>query len=121
MSHIIKADPEAMIIIGADHGGFAGFDYMSRAFETRTANPLLVRSIFGAQLAIKWNKPPEDYDRSLNSSVNLFRVVFASLANNKKYLEGIQDNSSYITLESPKGLYRYIDNSGNTIFEKYDR
>lgn len=119
VSHIVKNDPDAMIIIGADHGGFAGYAYMSEAFEKRTANPLLARSIFGAQLAIKWNKRPDGYNAALDSSVNLFRVVFASLAEDKKYLDNIQDNSSYITLESPKGLYRYIDSNGKTVFEKY--
>ena len=121
VGHIIKNDPQAMIIIGADHGGFAGYGYMSEAFETRTENPLLAKSIFGAQLAIKWNMSPEGYDAALGSSVNLFRAVFARLAENKKYLKSTQDNGSYITLESPKGLYRYINNNGKPVFEKHDR
>ena len=115
-----ETDPEAIIVIGADHGGFAGFKYTLQSLE-KTENPDLVWSVFGAALAIKWNdnnNESNQYDKDLKSAVNLFRVLFSYLAEDKKYLDHVQDNSSYIHLSKPKGLYRYIDNRGNVVFEE---
>lgn len=118
--YIEAKDPDALIIIAADHGGYVGFDYTLQAYE-KTTNPELVKSIFGAHLAIKWNNPAyKEYDVNLKSSVNLFRTVFSYLAQDKKYLENLQENSSYVRLNSPNGLYRYINDKGSAIFEEVD-
>ncbi|RZJ76220.1 MAG: hypothetical protein EOO45_03075 [Flavobacterium sp.] len=116
---IERNDPEALIIIGADHGGFAGFKNTLQC-EVKTNNPKLVNSIFGAHLAIKWPVATSSgYDDKLKTGVNLFRTVFSFLANDKRYLEHLQDDGSYIQLKDPKGDYRYIDDNGKVVFEKY--
>ena len=80
IAHITKKDPGALIIIGADHGGYVGYEYTIQAYK-KTDNPILARSIFGAALAIKWNRPDyKEYDGKLISSVNLFRTVFSYLS-----------------------------------------
>lgn len=117
---IEKNDPDALIIIAADHGGFCGFTHTHATLE-KTTDPLLVKSIFGAHLSIKWNNPGfEKYDDGLKSTVNLFRVVFSYLADDGSLLNNLQDNSSYISLEKPSGIYRYINNDGKVVFEKAD-
>jgi hypothetical protein len=120
ITHINKQDPGALIIIGADHGGYVGYEYTIQAFK-KTDNPVFARSIFGAALAIKWNRPDfKQYDGKLISSVNLFRTVFSYLSKDKKYLDHLQENSSYIRLTEPKGLYRYINDKGQAVFKKAD-
>jgi hypothetical protein len=118
VSFISANDPSGIIIIGADHGGFTGFEYSAEVCEKVTDNDL-IKSVFGAQLAIKWNSTSAiEYDRGLKSGVNLFRTVFSFLAEDKKYLAHLQENSSYMLLTEPRGFYRYINNDGNIVFEK---
>jgi len=118
ISRIERHDPDALIIIAADHGGFVGYSYNGES-DYKTNNPLLVKSVFGAMLAIKWNNPDfAEYDKGLKTSVNLFRTVFAFLAEDKKYLDNLQENSSYIMMQEPKGLYRNIDENGNVVLQK---
>lgn len=115
---ITANDPSGIIIIGADHGGFSGFEY-SGEVRKKTTDKDLIKSVFGAQLAIKWNDPlAKEYDDGLKSGVNLFRTMFSFLAEDKKYLAHLQENSSYMLLTEPEGFYRYINNDGNVVFEK---
>lgn len=118
VSYIDKADPDAIIIIGADHGGFTGFEHTLEAYK-KTTDKNLIYSIFGAHLAIKWNSEKSgEYDKQLKTGINLFRIVFSFLAKEKKYLNSLQENSSYMILKEPKGIYRYINENGNVVFEK---
>lgn len=118
ITFIEKQDPDALIIIAADHGGFLGFDYTLQS-ENYTKNQHLINSVFGASLAIRWNNPNHNqYDSELKTAVNLFRTVFSFLAQDKKYLEAQQENASYLMMKNPAGLYKYIDDSGNVVFQK---
>jgi hypothetical protein len=92
---IEKNDPNAIIIIGADHGGYVGFDYTSQA-QNKITDRKLLNSIFGAKLAIKWNGSQySDYDAQLKSSVNLFRILFSYLSEDKLLLNNLQPDVSY--------------------------
>lgn len=118
VNYITFNDPSAIIIIGADHGGFAGFEYTLQCY-TKTNDAALIKSMFGAQLSIKWNDlQAKEYDANLKTGVNLFRTVFAFLAEDKSYLEHLQENSSYTELKKPKGYYRYISGDDKVVFEK---
>ncbi|WP_116787491.1 sulfatase-like hydrolase/transferase [Flavobacterium psychrotrophum] len=118
ISEIEKKDPDGIIVIAADHGGFVGFE-TSLQSQTKTDNPLLVKSMYGALCTIKWgDKNHTDYDANLKTSVNLFRVVFANLSEDKALLKNLQEDDSYIDAEKPKGIYRYIDAGGNVVFQK---
>ncbi|MGQ2982715.1 sulfatase-like hydrolase/transferase [Flavobacterium sp.] len=118
ISFINRNDAHAIIIIGADHGGYTGLSCTADS-TTKITDPGLVKSIFGAQLAIKWGNPEYiKYDSGLRSGVNLFRTLFSFLAKDKKYLQHTEENGSYIKLHNPAGVYRYIDDKGNTVFEK---
>lgn len=95
ISIIEKNDPNAIIIIGADHGGFVGFEYTSQA-QNKITDRKLLNSIFGAKLAIKWNNSRHsEYDSELKSSVNLFRTVFSFLSEDKTLLQHFQPDASY--------------------------
>ncbi|WP_299111781.1 hypothetical protein [uncultured Winogradskyella sp.] len=117
---ITKEDPNGLIIIAADHGGFVGFNFYREKLR-KTDNPLLINSIFSSLLAIKWpNDSVPTYHKELKSSVNLFRVLFTYLSENEDYLFHLQENKSYITIRegAPTGVYEYIDKKGTTVFKR---
>lgn len=117
---IESEDPNSLIIIAADHGGYVGFEYMKQC-EIKEDNPLLIASIFSSALAIKWpNNNNELYDRDLKSSVNLFRTVFSYLGDNQNYLKNLNEDKSYAIINqgAPEGVYEYIDESGEIVFDK---
>ncbi|MDD2673823.1 MAG: hypothetical protein PHF81_02980 [Flavobacterium sp.] len=92
---IEKNDPNAIIIIGADHGGYVGFENTSQA-QNKITDRKLLNSIFGAKLAIKWNGVDHsEYDSQLKSSVNLFRILFSYLSEDKLLLNNLQPDASY--------------------------
>lgn len=118
IAEIEKKDPTGIIVIAADHGGFVGYETSLQSRE-KTDNPLLVKSMYGALCTIKWNKEGhEAYDNKLKTPVNLFRVLFAYLSEDKGLLNNIQDDASYIYAVKPRGIYRYIDEQGNVVFHK---
>lgn len=91
---ISENDPNAIIIIGADHGGFVGYEYTLEIFEQPREE--LRSSVFGAALAIKWNgENHRQYDQNLKTSVNLFRTLFAFLSEDQQYLEHLQPDENY--------------------------
>jgi hypothetical protein len=113
-------DPNSLIIIAADHGGYVGFEYMKQC-EIKEDNPLLIASIFSSALAIKWpNSNNGLYDRDLKSSVNLFRTVFSYLSDNQNYLKNLSEDKSYVIINqgAPEGVYEYIDETGEIVFNK---
>lgn len=115
---IDKIDPKAIIIIGADHGGYVGFECTSQA-RNRITDPRLLYSIFGAKLAIKWNdKKYTEYDANLKTSVNLFRVIFSHLSEDKGLLKYLQPNTSYNRYDSSDftKVYMAIDENGSSEF-----
>lgn len=120
IAEIEKIDPDGIIVIAADHGGFVGFE-TSLQSQTKTDNPLLVKSMYGALCTIKWNADGyEKFDNNLKTSVNLFRVLFAFLSDDTGLLNNLQDDASYIDAVQPKGRYRYIDAQGNIVFKKIE-
>jgi hypothetical protein len=95
ITFIDKEDPNSIIIIGADHGGFVGFQSTEEASKKIT-NKGLLQSIFGAKLAIRWNDLEySQYDSNLKTSVNLFRVLFSYLSKDKMLLNNLQPDISY--------------------------
>ena len=116
VSEIKIKDPQALIIIMADHGGYVGLDYAEQYLE-KTQDRDLIYSMFGANLSINWpNDEVPVFDSELKSAVNVFRVIFTYLSNDKKYLQKLQPNKSYIILDKDvpeAGVYEYIDENGN--------
>jgi len=119
---IKEGDPNALVIIMADHGGYVGMDYMMQ-MRIKTDDRNILYSIFSVNLAIKWpdNEAPKT-DKNFRSSVNVFRILFSYLTENEEYLNHLQEDVSFLIInkEAPKGIYKCIDENGNVIFKKYN-
>ncbi|MFI0490522.1 hypothetical protein [Flavobacterium sp.] len=91
---ISKKDPSGIIIIAADHGGWVGFENVDQLFAAKDRK--LINSIFCNLVAIKWNDDKHiNYDKGLKSNVNIFRILFSYLSENKILLKHLQEDSSY--------------------------
>lgn len=117
---ILTKDPEALIIIMADHGGFVGMTNTAESYSKNT-DPDFVNSIFSTILSIHWpNGEAPEFDEKFKSSVNLFRILVSYLSENPSYLANLQPDKSYIliSVDAPSGVYEYLDNEGNVVFIK---
>ncbi|MBO6606139.1 sulfatase-like hydrolase/transferase [Psychroserpens sp.] len=122
ITHIEKNDDNALIVVLADHGGWLGVSNYDQMFTTRDETEL--NSIYSVLAAIKWNGyDHEDVDLSFRSNVNLFRILFAALSEDKTYLEDLEDDSSYNLLKDSmyfNAVNQVIDSDGNFVFNKLD-
>ncbi|OZV69024.1 hypothetical protein CA834_06060 [Winogradskyella aurantia] len=118
ISLINKYDSDALIIIAADHGGFVGYDYSTQSSE-KPKNRDNTFSMFSSLLAIKWPENPNQYDKDLKTSVNLFRTLFTYLSEDKSLLRNLQDDRSYLAVDknAPLGIYVVIDENDNAVFK----
>jgi hypothetical protein len=120
---INELDPEGLIMILSDHGGYVGLDYSMQMYapiEDRDK----IYSIFGSNLSIKWpNNNAPDFDQQLKSTVNVFRILFSYLSEERKYLDNLQKDSSYslILNDAPTGTYESINEAGEITFIKYNQ
>ena len=116
---IASQDKEGIIVLVSDHGGYVGLESAEDLYAA-IEDPSLKKSIFSSLLAIRWpNNMPPEYDDALQSNVNLFRVLFTYLSQNKTYLNHLEEDKSYITIkkDAPNGVYEYIDNDGQPTFK----
>jgi hypothetical protein len=91
---IEKNDPTGIIIIAADHGGWVGIENIDEMFTTKDEK--LIRSVFSNLLAIKWNDDNHvQYDANLKSNVNIFRVLFSYLSEDKSLLKKLESDAGY--------------------------
>ncbi len=122
IAEILRNDPEAYIMIMADHGGFVGLNYTGEG-DRKTEDKNIKNTIFSTNLTIHWpnNEIPE-FDSKIKTPVNIFRILFSYLSEDEKYLENLQPDESYICLTegTEPGVYKYIDGSGNYVFEKME-
>jgi hypothetical protein len=117
---ISEKDPNALILIMADHGGFVGLDY-TRQVYTKTSNPEIIYTTFGAILSIKWpNGEVPQIDSNLKSCINVFRILFSYLSDDNKYLQHLEEDGSYLILKdgADPGVYKYIDGNGTIVSKK---
>ncbi|MEZ4794141.1 MAG: sulfatase-like hydrolase/transferase [Flavobacteriaceae bacterium] len=120
IAKILEKDPNGLIVIMADHGGYVGFDTTQDTYK-RVENPKLLRSIFSAVLSIHW---PRDiaphYDSKIKTPVNFFRILFSFMSDNSAYLDYLQTDESFMIQkeEEDMGIYKYCNSQGEWIFEK---
>lgn len=115
---ISTQDPNGLIVIASDHGGYVGFDYTAQAYK-KPKNKENVYSMFSSLLAIKWPDSPLDYDKDILTSVNLFKVVFSYLSEENNFLELLEADNSYLKIhdDDKPGIYEVINNK-NVVFKK---
>ncbi len=103
-----------------DNGSYVGLKYAQEtAIKTDDKNK--IRSVFSNLFTIRGvDSTFQNNNKNLKTSVNVFRVSFSYLSENKKYLTHLQDDGSYIIIYrgAPRGLYQYIDDSGKKVFER---
>ncbi|MEY8847522.1 sulfatase-like hydrolase/transferase [Psychroserpens sp. XS_ASV72] len=120
---INQKDPNSIIVISSDHGGYVGYDYMRESY-IKTTDEDLIQSTFSSLLAVKWpTQEVPDYENTLKSSVNLFRVLFAYLAEEDHYLQNLEPDISYgrIRQQAPEGVYELINEKGEVVFNKISK
>lgn len=120
VSLIVENDPNALIMIMADHGGFVGLDYTHELYK-KTTDRNIVYSAFSVMFSIRWpNNEVPSIDSNLKSCINVFRVLFSYLGNNKEYLKHLQEDKSYLILKegAVEGVYEYIDEKGDVDCKK---
>ncbi|MCB0465243.1 MAG: hypothetical protein KDC78_06150 [Aequorivita sp.] len=116
VNYISEKDPNAIIIILADHGGWVGLGSYPEMFSTK--DPKQIHSIYSTLAAIKWNGYlTEGMDAKLKSNVNIFRLLFTVLSENPEYLKYLEDDSSYNLQNGTfsKSVRAVIDDSGKVI------
>lgn len=120
--NIIKEnDPQGLILIMADHGGYVGYEYMLEV-RNKTLDRDRIYSAFSTQLSIKWpNGRAPEIDKHFKSGINTFRVLFSYLSENNQYLEHLQEDASYTIIKNgaPQGVYKCIDSIGDITFIKH--
>ncbi len=118
---IVENDPTALVMIMSDHGGSVGLTHMLET-RTRTDSRDKLISTYSTNLAIRWpeNNAP-DFDDKMKTGINVFRVLFSYLSDDTKYLEHLQEDSSFTYIEegAPKGVYKVLDENGEVTFEKH--
>ncbi len=106
----------------ADHGGWLGVSNYDQMFTTKDETEL--NSIYSVLAAIKWNEYDfEDVDRSFRSNVNLFRILFAALSEDRDLLNELEENSSYNLLKESSfynTVNQVFDSDGNFVFNKLE-
>ncbi len=120
ISMIRAKDPDGLILIMGDHGGYVGFDYMLELQEKQTDRDLIY-SAFSTQLSIFWpHGEAPIYDTQLKTTINTFRILFAYLGDRPAYLENLQEDASYsiILKGATKGIYKLVNEWGEVVFEK---
>tara|TARA_R110002124_G_scaffold3116_2_gene21333 strand:- start:61188 stop:62678 length:1491 start_codon:yes stop_codon:yes gene_type:complete len=120
IEQIKENDPNPLIVILSDHGGYVGFEYAGEIY-TKTTDESKIKSVFSTILSIHWpygNVP--EYDEHLETSVNIFRVLFSYLSKNQSYMKNMQDNGSYLVIKkgAPQGVYQYIEPDGSVGFKR---
>ena len=91
-------DPDALIIINADHGGW-GLGALGRAndevFEG-VPDDVIALDHLGVQLAIRWPEGRANHNDNIRTNVNLFRYIFAYLSERKDILGTKVPDDGYV-------------------------
>jgi hypothetical protein len=121
ISLIKSRDKNALIIVLADHGGWVGMENAHELLSTNDKS--LIYSTFGNLAAIDWNKfQHHGYDENLKTNVNVFRVLFSCLSENKSYLNDMQEDASYNIRPGnfiSQSIHKLIDEKGNVVDQKH--
>ena len=88
VSHILTRDPNALIIVNADHGawGYGNILYVEKELLLDKADYLKGLDHLGALLAIRWPEAAHRYDQGLRTNVNLFSHIVSYLSESKDVL-----------------------------------
>ena len=105
----MQRDPNALIIINGDHGGFGYGFYGWAENEVVAGVPvnLTVLDHMGVLLAIRWPSDSPAYDAEIKTNVNLFRHIFRYLGEDDGILEASVPDDGYLFME-PKTVFQVL-------------
>jgi hypothetical protein len=116
-------DPEAIILIVADHGGFVGYTHTGAAYAQPEKNRALKESVFNALYTVKASPDFDPFQKTVKSTIGVFPTLFAYLSGAPPPRSSSFDNSSYLLIKSTGNteLYQYYDSYGNSVIEKVEK
>ncbi len=114
---ITSNDPNAIVLLLSDHGGFVGLNYTGEAYQNPTDSTQIKNSIYSALLAVKAPTDFTDYLHSIKSSVGVFPNIFAYLSEQKPVEKGDDGSYMHVSQGTDQGVYRYFDNQGSPVTE----
>lgn len=122
-SFIKEKDPNGIILIVADHGGFVGYTHTGAAYNKPDENMAYKESVFNALYAVKAPEDFASYTKIVDSSIEVFPALFDYLAGIPAQEKDIYDSSSFlnINIDGKKQLYKYFNNKGIPVTEKVEK
>ena len=111
IERIMKKDPQAMIIINSDHGGFGlgWYGIAPNAVFEGLAKRVTALDHVGVLLAIRWPNDISKPSEPITTNINLFRHIFASLSGENKILSTSVPDDSYLKMGSEK-IFTVVQN-----------
>ena len=110
VQQIVTRDPNALIILGGDHGGWGLGTPRGAKKEVLDGVPddLIALDQLGTHLSIRWPGDASKYDREIRTSVNLFRYIFAFLSKSEDILA---------TKAPDHGFIQRVKGEASTVFK----
>ncbi len=96
IAKIIKKDPDAIVIIASDHGGYVTEN--CTILRRHAKSPMSVDDRVSALAAIRWRGDSGAFGKRIRTSATLMSVVIAYLAENPKMLEHLAEDSTFMRM-----------------------
>jgi hypothetical protein len=98
VQQIVTRDPNSLIVVSGDHGawGFGNYEFAKREVFDGVPDDLIALDHLGIHLSIRWPGDASKYDREIQTSVNLFRYIFAFLSESEDILATKVPDHGYI-------------------------
>ena len=110
---IIARDSNALIVVGADHGAWSlgSYGWADDAVFEAVDPSLIALDHLGILLAIRWPGAAPTFEPELRTSVNLFRHLFAYLAETPALLANAAADDGYLMRGrgEKSGVFRVVE------------
>ncbi len=111
---IVSRDPNAILILNADHGawGLGAYKYVPSEVYDGVSDRLIGLDHLGVLLAIRWPEGGAPVRQDVRTNVNLFRYVFSYLMGKDILLASMADDDGFMTkgFGSEEVLLKVMDN-----------
>lgn len=116
VQRIVKSDPNALIIISADHGSRGLGEYAwgqdSEVLNGKSED-LIALDHLGVLQAIRWPGGAKNYDQEIQTNVNLFRYIFSYLSEKDDLILTKVEDHSYLLKDDDRGKDRVLVEVGH--------
>ncbi len=118
VKYILTRDPNALIILNADHGawGYGNLSIADRSVFEEIPDDLIARDHLGVLLAIHWPDAPPNYTQDIRSNVNLFRYIFSYLSESQAFIATkVRDDGYLIKGRGKDGIVMKVLDDGDLL------